>query len=248
MNETIEILLNHRSIRKFKEKPLKDEQIFQLVEAAQMASTSSYIQAYSIIGIKDPEKKAKLAKIAGDQSYVANNGHFFVFCADFHRHEAAGELEGVDVSEAIESMEKLVVGITDASIAAQNCAVAAESMGLGICYIGGLRNDIQATADLLELPEHVFPLFGMCVGYPEAAPSIKPRLPKEGVYFEDSYPSDDKHFEQLNKYNDTTTAYYESRTGGKRKDRWTAQVSGMLSSIKRSHMKGFLHKKGFGRN
>ncbi|PTL40249.1 oxygen-insensitive NADPH nitroreductase [Alkalicoccus saliphilus] len=247
MNETIELLLNHRSIRKFKDQPLNDEQISQLVEAAQMASTSSFVQAYTIIGVKDPEKKKKLAEIAGNQQYVAENGHFFVFCADFHRHQAAGELEGIDVSEAIESTEKLVVGITDASLAAQNCAVAAESMGLGICYIGGLRNDIQATADLLNLPEHVFPVFGMCVGYPDAEPSIKPRLPKAGVYFEDSYPSEEKHFVELENYNDTTAAYYESRTEGKRKDRWTAQVSGMLSSIKRAHMKDFLHRKGFGR-
>ncbi len=247
MNETIELLLNHRSIRKFKDEPLNDEQINQLVEAAQMASTSSFVQAYTIIGVKDPDKKKKLAEIAGNQQYVAENGHFFVFCADFHRHQAAGELEGIDVSEAIESTEKLVVGITDASLAAQNCAVAAESMGLGICYIGGLRNDIQATADLLNLPQHVFPVFGMCVGYPDAEPSIKPRLPKAGVYFEDSYPSEEKHFEELENYNDTTAAYYKSRTEGKRKDRWTAQVSGMLSSIKRAHMKDFLYSKGFGR-
>ena len=89
MNETIKIMKHHRSIRSFMEKPLSDEQIQTIVESAQAASTSSYVQAYTIIGIKDAAKKAKLAELAGDQAYVAKNGHFFVFCLDLHRLELA---------------------------------------------------------------------------------------------------------------------------------------------------------------
>jgi FMN reductase (NADPH) len=79
MNEIIETMLNHRSHRHFEDKPLTEEQIKTIVSCAQSASTSSFIQAYSIIGVKDKEKKKKLAEIAGNQEYVEKNGHFFVF-------------------------------------------------------------------------------------------------------------------------------------------------------------------------
>ena len=87
MNQIIETLLAHRSVRHFEDKPLSKEQIEKIVLSAQAASTSSFIQAYSIIGVTDREKKQKLAQLVGNQPYVADNGHFFVFCADLHRHE-----------------------------------------------------------------------------------------------------------------------------------------------------------------
>ena len=167
MNQTIETLLSHRSVRHFEEKPLSNEQIEMIVMSAQAASTSSNIQAYSIIGITDPEKKKKLAELAGNQSYVEKNGHFFVFCADLYRHEIVGEIENKDVMTSIESTEKFMVTLIDASLAAQNAAIAAESMGLGICYIGGIRNHLDEVCDLLKTPQRVIPLFGMAVGYPE---------------------------------------------------------------------------------
>ncbi|SDN22970.1 oxygen-insensitive NADPH nitroreductase [Alkalicoccus daliensis] len=248
MNSMIETILAHRSVRKFTPEKLSEKTIETLVEAAQMASTSSYIQAYSIIGIKEQSKKNKLAELAGNQPYVAENGHLFIFCADFHRHNIAGKQEGTEVIPAIESTEKMIVGITDASLAAQNCALAAESLGYGICYIGGLRNNIKTVSELLELPDHVIPLFGLCVGVPAAQTETKPRLPLEGVYFEDKYPDDSQHIAQLEKYNSIVSEYYNKRTAGNRNQRWTEQITGMLSSVKRAHMKQFLQEKGYGRH
>ncbi|CAM3963205.1 oxygen-insensitive NADPH nitroreductase [Alkalicoccus chagannorensis] len=245
MNETIKTMLEHRSIRSFSSEPLNEETITTLVEAAQAASTSSYVQAYSIIGVTDDAMKQELAALAGNQPYVAENGHFFVFCADFHRHKIAGEIEDVSVDDAVRSTEKFIVGLTDATLAAQNCALAAESMGLGICYIGGIRNNIQAVSDVLGLPDHVMPVFGLCVGYPENHSDKKPRLPKGGIYFENGYPEDDAHRASLKEYNAVVSAYYEQRTGGSRADTWTSQITGMLSSVKREHMKSYLEERGF---
>lgn len=243
MNEVISTLLNHRSIRHFEDKPLTDEQIKTIVSCAQSASTSSYIQAYSIIGVSDKEKKKKLSEIAGNQAYVANNGHFFVFCADLHRHEVIGELENKDVIPSIESTEKFMATIIDATLAAQNAAIAAESMGLGICYIGGIRNNLEEVQKLLKTPERVLPLFGMAVGYPEKMTDKKPRLPLENVYHENEYQQDPEMFvEQLEEYNKVTSGYYEERTGGERKDRWTEQIGGMLEKKSRMYMKEFVQK------
>ena len=243
MNEAIETILNHRSIRHFEDKPLSHEQISLIVASAQAASTSSFIQAYSIIGVKDPEKKKQLAQIAGNQEYVGKNGHFFVFCADLYRHSVIGEQESKDVIPSIESTEKFMVALIDAALAAQNAVIAAESMGLGICYIGGIRNNLEAVKELLKTPEWVIPLFGLAVGYPAKKSGQKPRLPFEHIYHEDEYEQDqEKYVKQLKDYDQTISRYYEERTDGKRKDRWTEQMANMLERKNRMYMKEFVQK------
>ncbi|MEH7113707.1 oxygen-insensitive NADPH nitroreductase [Neobacillus niacini] len=243
MNEVITTILNHRSVRHFKDEPLSDEQIKTIVACAQAASTSSFIQAYSIIGIKDMEKKRKLAEIAGNQEYVAHSGHLLVFCADLSRHELIGDLEQKDVIPSIESTEKFMVALIDAALAAQNAAIAAESMGLGICYIGGIRNKLDEVKELLKTPARVIPLFGMTIGYPEKINDKKQRLPLEHIYHEEEYEQDKEvYLRQLQEYDKEISSYYEERTAGKRKDRWTEQMAAMLEKQTRMYMKEFVQK------
>lgn len=244
MNTIIETILNHRSIRNFEDKPLTREQIEIIVESAQAASTSSYIQAYSIIGVTDREKKKKLAELAGNQTYVEENGHFFVFCADLYRHEYIGKMEGRDVIPSIESTEKFMVALIDASLAAQNASLAAESLGLGICYIGGIRNNLKEVGKLLNIPERVIPLFGLAVGYPKKITDKKPRLPLSHVYHEEQYHTD--HYEEeLTSYNKVISSYYKERTGGKRTDTWTEQMANMLEKQSRMYMKNYVEGQKF---
>jgi FMN reductase (NADPH) len=246
MNQVIETILNHRSIRKFEDRALSQEQIETIVQCAQAASTSSFIQAYSIIGIKNPDKKRRLAEIAGNQDYVESNGHLFIFCADLHRHEVIAVMENQDLTTSLQSTEKFMVGLIDATLAAQNAVVAAESMGLGACYIGGIRNDLEAVCDLLHIPNRVIPLFAVVVGYPQQQPDKKPRLPLSHVYHEETYQQNSETYKsQLQAYDKTISAYYEERTNGKRNDTWSAQMANMLKSPKRMYMKEFVEKKGF---
>ncbi|MRX71165.1 oxygen-insensitive NADPH nitroreductase [Bacillus lacus] len=248
MDQTIQTLLNHRSIRRFENTPLTEEQIEILVKCAQSASTSSFIQAYSIIGVKDREKKEALAELAGNQSYVANNGHFFIFCADLYRHHLIGEREGIKVEESLESTEKFMVAVIDASLAAQNLCIAAESMGLGICYIGGLRNNLPEVNKLLRAPSLVLPLFGVSVGYPAQNPEKKPRLPFSQIYHENEYRQDeDVSYNSLEEYNEILSSYYKDRTNGVRSDKWTSQMAQMLSQPQRMYMKEFIENKNFGK-
>jgi len=241
MNEIIKTILQHRSIRQFEDKPLSDEQIETIVACAQSAATSSFIQAYSIIGIKDKVKKKKLAELAGNQSYVEDNGHFFVFCADLYRHTLIGELEQKDVTPSLESTEKFMVALIDTALAAQNAAIAAESMGLGICYIGGLRNQLPEVQKLLRTPERVIPLFGLAVGYPANIAGQKPRLPMEHIYHVDEYEQDKEvYLRQLAEYNEIIANYYNERTNGERNDRWTEQIAAMLERQTRMYMKEFI--------
>jgi FMN reductase (NADPH) len=243
MNGVITTILNHSSIRHFEDRPLTVEQIRTIISCAQSASTSSYIQAYSIIGIKDKEKKKKLAELAGNQNYVENNGHFLVFCADLYRHQLIGEMENKDVFPSIESTEKFMVALIDAALAAQNAAIAAESMGLGICYIGGIRNNLEGVKEVLKTPERVIPLFGMAIGYPAQTVDRKQRLPLEHIYHEDQYEQDhDIYVNQLQEYDEYISNYYEKRTNGARKDRWTEQMVRMLEKQTRMYMKDFVRK------
>ena len=109
MNQTIETLLSHRSVRHFEDKPLSNEQIEMIVMSAQGASTSSNIQAYSIIGITDPEKKKKLAELAGNQSYVKKMDISLYFVQIYTVMKSLGKLKIVDVMTSIESTEKFMV-------------------------------------------------------------------------------------------------------------------------------------------
>ncbi|MFS0594091.1 oxygen-insensitive NADPH nitroreductase [Cytobacillus horneckiae] len=245
MNTMINLINNHRSVRHFEDKPLSEEQIQMIVTSAQAASTSSFIQAYSIIGVTDEAKKKKLAELAGNQSFVETCGHFFVFCADLHRHKVVSEMEGINLTESIESTEKFMVGLIDAALAAQNAALSAESMGLGICYVGGIRNNLHGICEVLKTPEHVIPLFGLAVGYPARENEQKPRLPYHHIYHENEYEQSPNQYKvELEEYNKTISAYYHERTSGKRADTWTEQMSHMFEKKKRMYMKDFVQEKG----
>ena len=92
--------------------------------------------------------------------------------------------------EPLKTPESLLVAAVDTTIAAQNMAIAAESMDLGICYIGGIRNDLNTVAKRLSLPELTVPLFGLTIGVPETLNGVKPRMPFENILSENHYQSD----------------------------------------------------------
>lgn len=239
MNQTIETILNHRSIREFTDEKLTKEQIQTIVKAAQSASTSSYVMAYTIIGVTDDAIKEQLRQVSG-QPYVKDNGHLFVFCADLRRiYEQTSKDEIVE--EGLQSTEQFIVAVVDAALAAQNAVIAAESMGLGICYLGSLRNDIRRTSEILQLPEFVVPLFGIAVGYPNHQPEQKPRFPLEVVYHENHYDQDqEKQKQYLEDFDKHIKDYYSSRSENKRMDTWTDQMRRRYSKTIRMDVAQFV--------
>ena len=243
MNSTIELLKSHRSIRKFTDQKISQELLVELVRAGQAAATSSHVQAYTVIHVKDPANRKQIAELAGGESYVATASDFLVFCADMKRPTEASERTGAKVVRGM--TEQLLVASVDAALMAQNVAIAAESEGLGICYIGGIRNNPQAISDLLRLPDHVYPVFGMCLGYPAHEPDVKPRLPVEAILKEDYY-SDDS--ELVAAFDDAMQTYYSQRRGGNKDSTWSQNLSPLFDSKLRAHMREFLTKRGFEMN
>lgn len=244
LNETIQLLQNHRSIRDFKDQPLEKEVIETLVKSAQQASTSSYVQAYSIIGVTDEDKKQAIMEIS-TQPYVKDNGHLFIFVADYNRHLELAKRKGYDIH--FDTTESLLIGVVDAALAAQNLAVAAESLDLGICYLGSIRNNTKIIIEILDLPEGTFPVIGMAVGYKNSEGSFKERLPLDTVYFENTYPEFEQIEASLNVYDESITEYYKTRDENKRQDNWSEQVVKKLSKMDqvRKDIKNVLNAQGF---
>lgn len=240
MNPVIELLKSHRSIRKFTDQKIPQGLLVELVRAGQAAATSSHVQAYTVIHVKNPANREQIAELAGGQSYVATASDFLVFCADMKRPTEASERTGANVVRGM--TEQLLVASVDAALMAQNVAIAAESEGLGICYIGGIRNNPQAISDLLKLPEHVYPVFGMCLGYPAHEPDVKPRLPVEAILKEDYYCDDS---ELVGVFDDAMQSYYSQRRGGNKDSTWSQNLSPLFDSKLRAHMREFLTQRGF---
>ena len=241
-----ELMKKHHSVRRFKSTPLSEDTVEKLVEAGQSASTSSYLQTYSIIGIDDPEIKEDLKEVSG-QPYVVENGYLFVFVLDYYRHNLINENVESNMEVSFESAEGLLVGSIDVALVAENMAVAAEDMGYGIVYLGSLRNDVGRVREILDLPEYTFPLFGMAIGEPAENEngSAKPRLPLEHVFHRNQYNSDkENQINELKTYDQTVSDYYKARTNGERTETWSAQIESFLGNKTRLDMLNQLNDAG----
>ena len=242
MNPTLELLGSHRSIRKFTDRPVPDSLLESILTAAQCASTSHYVQAYSVIRITRDQVRSDIARLAGGQVWVVKAPVFLVFCADLNRLEDACGLHGT----AMESgwAEQLITATVDTALFAQNTMVAAESLGLGGLFVGGIRNDPETVCRLLEIPHNAYPVFGMCLGYPDQDPGKKPRLPLSGVLMTDTY-SRDSFAPALSAYDARTAEYYAHRSANARQETWTRQMAEFMSREARPHIKAFLQSRGF---
>jgi FMN reductase (NADPH) len=240
MNGTINLLLNHMSIRKYKDKPIDRETVDTIIKCAQMAPTSSHFQAYTIIEVGEQSKKNMLSEIAGGQTWVTKAPLVLLFCADLNRGKKY--YEETD-KEVFSNTESYTVAVVDASLAMQKAYIAAESLGLGGVVVGGIRNDVESVSKEFKLPDMVAPLFLLCLGYPDEIPGLKPRLPQEEIHKIDYY--DDRKQDQLiNEFNEIVGKYYLERTNGKVNDNWTSRCGKALMAKNRDSVGTFFRKIG----
>lgn len=199
--------LRHRSIRKFSDRPVSEELVGGLIAAAQSAATSSTLQLWSAVSVQDPERRARIADLCKPNPHIVAAPWFLAFFADHYRLREAARKVG-EKAEGLPYAEFFIMAVIDVALAAERLVSAAESLGLGICYIGALRNDAPGIRDLLELPDGVFGTFGLCLGWP-AEPitsQIKPRLPQSCVWHRERYSRD----VDVSEYDDRMRAFYES--------------------------------------
>lgn len=182
---TIEQIHRHASIRSYKPDPVPAELIEAIVAAGQRSSTSSNLQAYSVVVVMDVDRRKRLAELCGHQKYIVQAPVFLAWCADLSRLDRICQLRGYQ--QVTTFVESFLVAAVDASIAMQTATLAAESLGLGMCYIGAIRNHPQQVIELLQLPRLVFPVSGMTLGWPAVEPFIRPRLPLNAVLHWEAY-------------------------------------------------------------
>lgn len=212
----LEVQLGHRSVRRFLPGPLGPSVLPTLVAAAQSAPTSSNLQLWSVVAITDPARLARIASLSGEQDHVRDAPLLLVWIADVARVRALAASRNTAV-HATGYLETTMTAFLDAALAAQNAVVAAESLGLGTVYLGGVRDDPEALAAELKLPQGTAPVVGLVVGRPDpACPGrVKPRLPQAVVLHHETYDLA-RQLRPLGAYERRMTAFYrdEGFAGG----------------------------------
>jgi nitroreductase len=185
MEELIPFLNSHVSVRSFTEQQISPEQERIIVETAQRSPTSSNLQTYTIIGVRDQETKRKLMALCHDQAHIAAASLFLVFCADLYRLTVVTKERGYEPLS--EYSDKFLTASMDATLVAGRALQTAQAMGLGGVMVGAIRIHTQEVCELLGLPELVYPVMGMSLGYPKAEPKKKPRLSSDVIYHRERY-------------------------------------------------------------
>lgn len=250
-NPTIELLNQHGSVRRYRTDPVPRAVIEAIVVAAQRASTSSNLQLFSAVVVTAQETRDRLAELCGDQAHIRQAPVFIAWCADRSRLDRACELRGY--TQNTDTVESFLVAAVDTAIAMQNATVAAESLGLGMCYIGAIRNNPADVIELLKLPRHVVPIAGMTLGWPTRAPMIRPRLALDTVLHWDEYSHEglDAHLADYDQAMIATGIYGGRQVGaGDSRDEvddygWTEHSARRVNSPTRVGLRSVIEGQGY---
>ena len=197
INRTIEIMLNRRSVRLYDSRQIAPEERKKLFDCAMRAPTAGNMMLYSMIEVSDKKLKDRLVDTCDHQPFIAKAPLVVLFVADYQRMmdfytasgaEAWAESEGKEFRRPQEG--DLLLAVNDALIAAQSMVTAAESMGIGSCYIGDIMENYETHRQMFSLPEYAFPVTLLCFGYPKNADNRQPQVPRfdeKFICFENSY-------------------------------------------------------------
>jgi FMN reductase (NADPH) len=250
-NPTLELIHSHVSVRAYRPDPLPARLIETVVAAGQCASTSSNMQVYSVIAVTGQEKRNRLAELCGSQEQIRQAPVFLAWYADLARLDHACALRGY--TQETGYVENFLVAAVDTSLAAQTAALAAESLGLGICYIGSIRNHPQEVIDLLEMPRLTFPVTGMTLGWPAGKARVRPRLPLTAVLHleRDERQNEEQDLQQYDREMLATGIYQgrqvpvPGRAGEIEQYSWSEHSARRVSQALRTELRSILEKQGF---
>ena len=187
-----DFITQHRSIRRYTDAPVSSELLENILEAGFRASSSGNMQGASVVVVQEKALREKLYVPLMEQDMVLEAPCFVVFCADFRRMRRWLALRDAPLN--FDNIKNFMVGAIDATLVSQNVALAAESAGLGICYLGSTLANCHLLVELLELPKYVVPVVGFTLGYPAEDPPKRDRLPLNGLIHWEKYqdPSDEE--------------------------------------------------------
>ncbi|MCX6230048.1 MAG: nitroreductase family protein [Bacteroidetes bacterium] len=183
--DTMQCLLEHRSIRKYKTKEIEENILNQILEAGFRASTTGNMQVYSIIVTKDQQRKDELCNYHFGQAMVKQAPVILTICADFNRFNKWCRQRNAE--PGYDNFLSFMTATIDALLVAQNIAVSAESFGLGICYLGTTTYMADKIIEFFNCPKDVVPITTLVIGYPDEAPELVDRLPYKGIVHNEYY-------------------------------------------------------------
>lgn len=245
-SETIELLSKRVSVRRYKPDPVPEAMVEAILKAAFRAPTSSNIQSYSVVVVRDREVLKKLASITSNQKHVIEAPLFLAFCADLTRIAHALDERGHSVAD--NNLETGLVSSIDAALVGMCASLAAESLGLQGVMIGAVRNDASASAQILGLPERVYCVFGLCLGFPDEAPPQKPRMEYAGMVHYDRYgnqPGAADPKAHLAAYDKALAKHYRATGRPTTDDSWTHDMDKKFHPWLRDKLRQQLKERGF---
>lgn len=196
-NKTINDILNHRSYRTFSEEPVSEELLNALLAAAFSAPSKSDLQQRSVIVIKDAQKKKRISQLTPSIEWIDRAPVFMVWCGDNRRIRRVSNWRKHPFAN--DHLDTFMNAAVDTGIAMQTMVIAAESVGLGCCPVSQIRDQIKPLSAELRLPSWVFPVAGLCVGWPSETSRLSMRLPLDITVHVDQY-DDEKLISQVESY------------------------------------------------
>ena len=223
MNAVIRTLLAHRSIRSYVDTPIPEEYLGHIVKSVQAAPNWVNFQLVSIVAVKNKERRAVFSRLCDNQKQIVEAPVFLIFCADYHRVHLASQKAGINFDTVFEDIDPLIVAAHEVGIAVGTAVAAAESLGLGSVVIGDVRKNATEVVKELSLPKYVVPILGLCLGYANEEPGLKPRLSQEAIYFEERYNSDTHTL--IDDYDEQYSRYLKIRPFNNRVGNWSEMAS-----------------------
>lgn len=246
MKSVKDTLLERRSIRRYEREAISDEKMALIYDAIRNTPTSYNGQQYSVVEVSDQAIKEKLYDLTG-QKQIKTCNRFLLFLADYHKISLLAEAQGITMPRFSDTVDGLLVGAIDASLAMMSAITMAESLGLGCCPIGYARTAApEAVSNLLELPQQTFVVCGLAIGVPREEPDLKPKQPVDLMVHKEHYRHDDeKMVEELGLYNETVVEYNRTRAGEKSINDWVAHIVDYYNEAMHYNMLRSLQRRGF---
>lgn len=245
MKEIIPTLTERTSVRRYERQPIEEEKRQLIYQAIANSPTSYNGQQYSVIAIDDQPTKEKLYELTG-QKQIKTCALFLIFCADYHKIEVIAREKGVAMPPFRQTMDGIMVGTIDATIAMSNARVMAEALGLGCCCIGYVRTAApQEVSAMLHLPQGVFIVCGLAIGYPREQPDLKPKQDLSLLIHPNGYHADGLA-QRLRTYDDTIIHYNRTRQGGTSDNDWCAHITDYYVEGMGNHVLAYLQSQGCG--
>ena len=243
--EDIKTMFEERtSVRRYEREPISDNALNVIYTAILNTPTSYNGQQFSVIDITDVTLKEQIYALTG-QKQIKTCNRFFVFCADYNKIAKLSNEKGLKMPAVTDTLDGVMVGIIDATLAMGNALIAAESCGLGSCCIGYTRTaNAEELAKLLNLPKGVFVVCGLAVGVPREKPDVKPKQPRGAVIHKNKY-NEDGLVDKLKYYDDIIKVYNATRSGVKTDNDWCGHILEYYKDIMGYNMLEYLRQQGF---